>query len=82
MTTATLERTLARLKAIQASPRGNGWDSRARVEAINAFVDFHYGSGREGNLTEAFLNILIRALEHELKTAPNNLIVGKFNHES
>lgn len=66
MATATLEETLARLRSILNSPHTPGWDSRARVEAINAFVNFHYGTRRKGNLTEAFVKILIRAIEHEL----------------
>jgi hypothetical protein len=69
MARSTLEETLARLRAIQASPRTSGWDSRARADAINAFVDFHYGTKRKGNLTEAFVAILIKAVEHELKTS-------------
>jgi hypothetical protein len=66
VTTPTLEQTLARLREIRKSPRTPGWDSRARVDAINCFVDFHHGMGRKGNLTEAFITLLIRALEHEL----------------
>jgi hypothetical protein len=39
------------------------------MEAISAFVDFHYGTKREGNLTECFVKLLILALEHELATS-------------
>jgi hypothetical protein len=79
MATSSLEETLARLRAIQASPRTSGWDSRARADAINTFVDFHYGTHRKGNLTEAFVAILIKAIEHELKTSGR---VIEFNRET
>jgi hypothetical protein len=73
MATSSLEEMLARLRTIQASPHNSGWDSRARMEAISAFVDFHYGTRRKGNLTEAFVTLLIRAVEHELKVSQERI---------